>query len=367
MQAAVAERLERLLAAARALADPTSATGRNAVAELTASTGLSRPNVELALRHCLEVAPAPDELEALAASIPPAPRVHVLLSSTVFVAAHRAIALALAGSAAVYVRSSRREPCMARLLARHAPGLFELVSELRPSAGDHVHAYGQACTLASVARSLPRGVELQGHGPGIGVVVIEAAALHGVRGAAQVARDVARDVVLFDQRGCLSPRLVLVEGVEEAAASLGEALAAVLGELEHLVPLGRLEPDERASITRYRDTLTFAGRVFVAGRGYVGVASAGSSLTLAPPGRNLHVVPTSSAGRELGLLAPQVTTFAVHGRDAFCERVRAELPDARRAELGRMQSPAFDGPVDRRKRAFTALAEAAGAARLRSL
>lgn len=366
MQAAVAERLERLLAAARALADTTRASGRAAVADLTASTGLSRENVELALRDCLEVAPTTEELEALAAGVEPAPRIHVLLSSTVFVAAHRAIALALAGSAAVHVRSSRREPCMAKLLARHAPGLFELVAELKPSAGDHVHAYGQAGTLATVAQSLPPGVELRGHGPGIGIVVVDASALEATRGHAQLAREVARDVALFDQRGCLSPRLVLLEGSEGAAASLAEALAAALGALERYVPLGRLDPDERASITRYRDTLTYAGRVFTAGSGYVGVASSGSALTFAPPGRNLHVIPTPSVSGELASLAPHVTTFAVCGLDRFCERVAAELPDARRAELGRMQSPAFDGPVDRRKPAVTARAGGAGAARLRS-
>jgi hypothetical protein len=98
------------------------------------------------------------------------------------------------------VRASRREPTMAALLAEAAPGLFELTSELAPAPGDHVHAYGSDATLAELARTLPRGVVLHGHGSGFAAAVLERPFSDDVWDR------LALDVALFDQRGCLSPR-----------------------------------------------------------------------------------------------------------------------------------------------------------------
>jgi hypothetical protein len=160
VQAEARARIERLLEAARQIADPEHSLGRKARSVLPDSTRLSCAGVELALARCLEVAPSEAELVRLCGSVSPAPRAHVLLSANVFTAAHRAIAVALAASERVFVRPSRRAPEMARLLAEAAPGLFELVEHLDPKPGDAVFAYGSDLTLATLRAQLPRGISL---------------------------------------------------------------------------------------------------------------------------------------------------------------------------------------------------------------
>src|SRR5690606_25696714 len=110
------ERIERLLAALdRALA-PGSAARAALVERLLETSGLSREGVEWALARCLERAPTRAELEGLVGSVAPAPRAHVILPGSVFVAAHRALALALAASSRVAVKPSRRDPALVEAL-----------------------------------------------------------------------------------------------------------------------------------------------------------------------------------------------------------------------------------------------------------
>jgi hypothetical protein len=330
------DRVLALSRGARRIADPEDPLGERARELLVASSGLSREGVELALAHCLETEPSEPEIAALCESVVPAPRVHVLLSANVFVAAHRAIALGLASSSQVVVRSSRREPEMAALLAEAAPSLFELTGELSPAPGDHVHAYGSDATLTELARTLPRGVTLHGHGAGFAVAIVEPPF------ADDLWARLALDAVLFDQRGCLSPRVVLSSAPSESIAG---GLASALERFEATAPRGQLSADEAADVTRYRDTLAFAGDLFPAGQGYV---SASAEFLVPPIGRNLHVVTHPDP---LVLLAPfeqKLTSVGVEGSFALVGRAGQTFPQCRIADIGRIQSPPFDGPVDRR-------------------
>lgn len=340
-------RLEALLESARTLADPHTVRGKRARERLVVSSGLSPEGVDFALERCLETMPSEAEISALFASAPSAPRAHVLLSANVFVAAHRAIALGLASSAEVLVRPSRREPEMAELLLEGAYGLFRLVPELEPDAGDHVWAYGSDGTLREIRSSLPARVTLHAHGTGFGMAVL------GREANAQLGRDLesfAEDIALFDQRGCLSPRVLFVLGSAARAHEIAEQLAAELARLEERVPRGRLSPEELAEISSYRDSASYAGELFPAGLGFVGV---GEKLSLPPVGRNLHVIPTPHPPAVLGPGARFITTYALAG---VSPELRADLenalPGARACAFGRMQAPPFDGPVDRRVRAL---------------
>src|SRR5690606_37489414 len=144
------ERVARYIEQARRLRAPADPLGAAARRELPAATGLSAAGVELALQEYLELDPSHQELETLCASTPEAARAHVLLSANVFVAAHRAIAVALAASEHVFVRPSRREPVMARLLHDASGDAFRIVSELAPVSGDHLYVYGSAETIDAV-------------------------------------------------------------------------------------------------------------------------------------------------------------------------------------------------------------------------
>jgi hypothetical protein len=314
---------------------------------LLESTELSREGLDFALKRCLEANPSEAELEALLDSIAEAPRAHVLLSANVFVAAHRAIALALAASPSVFVRASRREPVMAELLLDGASGSFELTPELAPRTGDQLWAYGSDETLREVARTLAPGVSLHAHGTGFGIGVIDGA-LADAELETRLAK-FAEDIALFDQRGCLSPRALLVQGNGACAFDLARELAARMTALESAIPRGRLSADESAEITRYRENAAFCGELFAAGSGFV---SLGSEFVLAPIGRNVHVLAVTAPVRTLTPFAEFITTYAVEGKPELRAALAEALPGARACAFGDMQTPPFDGPVDRRARRF---------------
>jgi hypothetical protein len=307
------------------------------------ATGLSREGVELAFADCLETHVSDREIVEFCRGVEPASSAHVLLSANVFVAAHRAVALALAASANVRVRPSRREPVFVRLLAEAAPGLFEIADELSPAPGGVFFAYGTDETLESVRKSLGGGVRFHAHGSGFGVAVVDAS--HATRAAAHA---LARDVAPFDQRGCLSPRSVVFSGGDDEARSFAELVAAELATVSASVPLGVLDPDESADVTRFRDAFTVAGRAFSAGPGWVAVGRR-DLLAVAPVGRNLVVVPTDDPVRLLTREQSSIAALGFSATPALAEAVRGALPGARPSPLGHMQRPPFDGPVDLRK------------------
>jgi hypothetical protein len=347
---ALRERLARVRCAVRAaacLADREHPLGGEARRILPAATGLSPENVELCLGECLEIAPTDAELAALCGVTPIARAAHVLLSANVFVGAHRAIAVALAASERVSVRASRREPHMPELLQR-AGAPFELVSELRPSAGDHVFAYGADETLSKVRASLPAQVVFHAHGSGFGVAVVAPSAPSELSAAAAA---LARDVVPFDQRGCLSPRVAFVLGDAGTARRFAAALAERLAWFAEQVPRGLLSEEERAAERRYRDLAAYGGEVF-AGRDYavsVGEDAPHEPLLMPPVGRHVHVVSTEDFTPRIDGIRHSLTAVGVFGPSALHERVTSVAPRARVSALGKMQRPPLDGPVDRRQ------------------
>ncbi|MEO8900031.1 MAG: acyl-CoA reductase [Polyangiaceae bacterium] len=338
-------RIEPLLASARALKDSSTERGKRARERLTASSGLSLEGVNFAISRCLEAEPSEQELEALIRSTPSAQVAHVLLSANVFVAAHRAIAIGLAASETVHVRASRREPEMAELLLEGAANSFRLVDELTPHSGDRLWAYGSDATLEQVAVTLPPGVAFHAHGSGFGVGVIDGALPDS--DVNELLPRLAEDIVLFDQRGCLSPRVVLVGAGPNQALSIARALATELTRLEERIPRGRLAAAELAEITAFRDTASFSGELLPAGLGYVSVADS-STWSMPPIGRNIHVLPTTDPVKSLASLRPMITSCAFAGALALRNALRAALPGARLCSFGNMQAPPFDGPVDRR-------------------
>ncbi len=343
MTAAARARVESLLAAARKLADPTTELGRRARRELPEQTGLSPENVELCLTRHLEFQADPPSLEALCAVAPPCRKSHVLLSANVFTAPLRAIAIALAQSPRVDVRPSRRQPLFTKLLWDASGGAFRIVEDLVPSPDDHVWAYGRDENLEAVRDELPAGVVFHAHASGFGIAVVGE---HDSEATSEIAAAIVSDVVPFDQRGCLSPRIVLVHGREEAAQALAEHLAQALLTARQEVPLGAMTDDEAAEVTRYRDTMTYAGRVFPAGKGLVGFDERGSVL-LAPVGRSLHVARVLELAPALEQAASHITS--VGAPIGLHKKLAVLLPHARIAELGRQQCPPLDGPVDRRE------------------
>jgi hypothetical protein len=206
-----------------------------------------------------------------------------------------------------------------------------------------VHVYGRGETIAAVRGQVRPGVEVRGHGPGMGVAMVTAAA--AARDAAGL---LAADVVAFDQRGCLSPRVAFIEGDEERAEAFAYALHERLSAWETWVPRGALTGEEQREATYWRETIAFVGRAHMAETHAVALVPASVALALPPPGRHVLVVPCATLADAPRALGPLLGYVVSVGSDDP-ERVSALVPaHARVASLGRMQRPPLDGPVDRR-------------------
>jgi hypothetical protein len=261
------------------------------------------------------------------------------LSSNVFVAALRAIAIGLASSASVAVRASRRDPALAEALHALAPDSFELVSDLSPAAGEHFWAYGTDATLTELRAALPGGVWFHAHGAGFAAVVVDAR-----QWSHTDARAIALDAALFDQQGCLSPRVVCVRGNPDQARIVANTLAEELSALEQELPHGLKTAAEQAEARRDRDAAAYAFELFDAGQSWVSCAS---ELAIPPSGRNLHVIDTTDPVTALLPFAAHITSIAAN-TGALRDELRSPFAGARVVELGEQQRPPLDGPVDRR-------------------
>jgi hypothetical protein len=339
--------VRRLLGAARAvLAQPSEL-----VPAIVESTGLSTEGALLALSRHVEVDASDADLTTLVEHAGDATRVTVVLSANVFVGALRAIALARAASDDVVVRPSRRDPAFACALVEAAVALGDThvriddALDVASVEEGEIHVYGRDDTIADVRDKAREGVRVRGHGSGMGVALVTAAA-----DLTRAARGLADDVVVFDQRGCLSPRIALVLGEEARASALAEALHAELDRLAATVPRGAVPAEERAAGGRYVATMTYACRVLVGSQHAIGIAPPGAPLVLPPPYRHVHVAACASVAEAERLLAPFAKAVVSIGSDDL-ESARAlarACPWARLSALGSMQRPPLDGPVDGR-------------------
>jgi hypothetical protein len=337
--------------AARRLSSDQDPLGCEARRVLPDATGLSPEGVDFALRACLETRAGDDEISALIASVPAAPRVHVVLSANVFAAAARALALAVASAPEVVVRPSRREPFTIALLCRALaerpfPLRVGIADSVSVQPGEHVHAYGRRESLEAIARQLPSGASFWGHGPGVGVAIVT-----GRDDPASAAERLSWDVIAFDQRGCLSPRIVLCSAGASAARDLAHLLSEALDARQQQVPRGRLDEQERYDLAMYARTVQTVGTCVVRPTHVVGVDAEPGGVLLPPPGRNVHIAcVTESPAPWFGSLVPSITVLGHLGESDVLERLSAQAPWARLCQLGEMQRPPLDGPVDRRAR-----------------
>jgi hypothetical protein len=344
------ERLRRWFSLAPRLADANDPLGGRVRLLLSKSSGLSEAGVAHALEHCLEQQPSDAALDQVCARVAESSAAHVLLSANVFTAPFRAIALALAASERVWVRPSRREPLFAELLHEASQGAFELVEELSPRPGEQLWAYGSDATLQNVAARLPTGVLFHPHGHGFGVAVVDAQTL---KRDPELAERLAWDVVAFDQRGCLSPRVVIVAAPAAVTCAFAEQLHSALSRLAERIPRGELTDDEAAQARRFVDTMLYAtGTVFQGSSHALAVAQPGRRLLLPPTGRHLVLVADVNAATPLVGLAPHVTQVGLACCPELAFELEQHLPHARRSKLGQMQAPPFDGPVDLRVQPF---------------
>jgi hypothetical protein len=161
---------------------------------------------------------------------------------------------------------------------------------------------------------------------------------------ADAASAIARDVVVFDQRGCLSPRVVFVVGDMRRAEEFSECLCEALGALGKQIPRGDLSEDEAAASARYVESMRFVGKA-ASGRGYrVGISK---TLIVPPVGRHVHIACIENDDALADIIKPIASyVTAVGSSDSAIARYFSQF--VRISALGQMQKPPFDGPVDLR-------------------
>lgn len=120
-----------------------------------------------------------------------------------------------------------------------------------------VVAYGSDETIAALRAVAPPSAGFTGYGHRISIAAVTREAVTS-SSVSEIARQLAWDVGLFDQHGCLSPQLALVEtGGEVEPRQLAASTAAALSTLQHALPRGALSPAEAAVIQSSRDLARF--------------------------------------------------------------------------------------------------------------
>ncbi len=325
--------------------------------EIARTTGLSPAGVELGFES-LERGATEEELRTLVARAGDAPHVHVILSANVFVAPLRALMVARAAAPRVTVRPSSRDPVLVRALVETVRALGDTAvavdadREVSSVTDGEIHAYGRGETLAAIQAAAR--VRVRAHGPGLGLAVVVAAADVPGRASAAArapleaaAERLASDVVPFDQRGCLSPRIALVEGPPTRAAAFAALLHERLRDWGDRVPRGLLSRDENAEAARWIDAVTFAGECWTGRDHAVALAPAEGPPSVPPSGRHVLIVGAATLPEAFARIAPISPFVVAVGADDLA-RVAPFAPNARVLSLGRMQHPPLDGPVDLR-------------------
>jgi hypothetical protein len=215
-------------------------------------------------------------------------------------------------------------------------------------ARDQIHAYGADATLRALRERAPASALFVPHGHGLGLAYVDGFSAEDVEG-------LARDIVAYDQRGCLSPLEVLVKGEGDEAERFAASLHATLSELDASMPRQPLGPAEAAAHAQWRGVAVATGRL-LEGAGHA-LAVEGYARMPPPPGARTLVV-ARCEGR-----ADAEERWVRHGRSLKALGVSRACLRAgsfprplgcapRVSELGWMQRPAFDAAADGRPAEF---------------
>lgn len=330
-------RVDDVLRAARALADPSSEAGRAvrtaAVRECALSPAMADHVFALSCARYTHEA-----VSALASALREGERVAVVLAATVAVAPLRAVALPwLAGAARVDVRGSSRQTALVDAVVRAFGGRgIKCVDAIAPDV-DAVIAYGSDETVAAIDRATPFA-RFEGYGHGFGVAWVD----HEESGFEAV-EEVALDVALHDQRGCLSPRIVFVRG---DAVAFARALHEALSRIEASLPRGAVEVGEAASVMQWQGAASARCAWSRRGRTHFVGALETPSFMASPGLRGVLVCPASSVAAACSLMGREIAHLTCVGATGSLDAWRAT--EARVVRSGSMQDPALDGPEDPR-------------------
>ncbi len=168
---------------------------------------------------------------------------------------------ALAG-ARLMLKSSSRELHLADILAAQfdelGPPVAGTLLPMRWSGGDadfearvfpqaqRIVVFGDDATIEDVKRRAPEGTNVVGYGSAYSLGFVPAGC-----DLALAADAAALDVALFDQRGCLSPQTIYVEGDEARSILFAHGLSRALGKLGDRLPRAAAGAAEQAAVAEF--------------------------------------------------------------------------------------------------------------------
>lgn len=240
---------------------------------------------------------------------------------------------------------TRREARLAGAVAAATwpGGDADLEAPLLAAAGTVV-TYGGAEALADLARRAP-GKRFVGYGPKMSLAAVELGSGSGAAAPEALAAGLARDVALFDQRGCLSVVAVYVAGGLDAAARLAGHLEAALAGLAARWPPGPAAAPALAAVQQLRLEAELRGLPRASLPPAAGTVLLEPEPALRPsPGlRTVRVHPLPELDRLPEILAPwqgRLQGAALAGPAAWRLAPRlAALGISRCAAPGELQSP----------------------------
>jgi hypothetical protein len=359
-------------ATVHAFLDPGSPERRDLTAPLAAMCALSPAGLDAGLTAVLGGVRRPHAAALFerawrsAAAASATPLVVVVLASNLPALAVQPLLPALALRRPVLLKSPSAEPLFApaflAALVLHEPRLASAVAAVTWSGGDAeleapllaaagtVVAYGGSEALADLARRAP--AKLLAYGPMTSVAAIdmtegELASVDAGDGASltAVAAGLARDVALFDQRGCLSIAAVYVGGGLDAARRLAGHLQAALAELAVRWPPGPAPAPALAAVQQARLEAEMRG-LWSAGHTFADLPSAAVPSTAPAPGARPRGALPLAAGTVLVEPdaafhpSPGLRTVRVHPLPEL-----DRLPKILAPWRGRLQGAALAGPA----------------------
>ncbi|HEY6321749.1 MAG TPA: acyl-CoA reductase [Thermoanaerobaculia bacterium] len=238
---------------------------------------------------------------------------------------------------------TRREPRLAGAVAAATwpGGDAELEAPLLAASGAVV-AYGGAEALADLARRAA-GKRFVGYGPKMSLAAVELGS--GGTAPEALAAGLARDVALFDQRGCLSVAAVYVAGGLDDAARLAGHLEAALAALAARWPPGPAVAPALAAVQQLRLEAELRGlpRASLPPAAGTVLLEPEPALCSSPGLRTVRVHPLPDLDRLPEILAPwrgRLQGAALAGPAAWRLAPRlAALGISRCAAPGDLQSP----------------------------
>jgi hypothetical protein len=212
--------------------------------------------------------------------------------------------------------------------------------------------YGSDETVAAVrsaARPTTRIVEYH-HRVGLAVIGRSATVPGSIEAAAAA---LARAVAVFEQRGCVCPHLVYVEGGPDEAARFAETLAVVFEALEEVLPSAPLSAEEGAALQQLRGTAELAaasgaGSVRHGGSGTWTVIVEGGSVggppTFARGVRVRSIADVAELAGKVEALGPHLQTVGYAGLGARLAPVAEALARAGASRIVPLQRMSFPPP-----------------------